>query len=69
VTWPTTLDSLLRYTDKAPCGCRYRSELAGDVISVEVSPNRMQRCLRHMKTGAVELEAEILSPLVGIWDA
>lgn len=69
MTWPTTWDSLRAYRQKAPCGCRYRGVRVGHVIDVKVSPNRMQRCFRHMRVDAEQVRGELLEPLKGMFDA
>lgn len=68
MTWPTTWGSLRAYRQKAPCGCRYTTVVIGSVINIEVSPNRMQRCFRHMRATAEQVGEELLKPLKEIWD-
>lgn len=70
MTWPTTLAAALPYNNhRAPCGCRYCVTMTDDEFTVHVSPNRFQRCFRHMKVPDGDVVAELLEPLRGVWDA
>ena len=55
MTWPASWYSLRAYRDKSPCGCRYN--LTGEIVAV--SPNRMQRCYRHMKSSGREVREDV----------
>lgn len=68
MSWPTTWASLRRYTQKAPCGCRYRTVTLGPVIDIQISPNRAQRCFKHRGATKDEVAAELLFPLRDILD-
>ncbi len=69
MTWPITWDSLRTYRQRAPCGCRYTTINVGKVINIKISPNRMQRCFRHMDALPEQIGKELLKPLSGAWDA